>query len=375
MRKKAFSLLLLLLGLFCGLTASAQSSDQKAQVIPVLFPNSSAFTALSDNGLWAVSCGPGEDQSTMFYPYLIDTKTGDLTQLWTDIDQNVSVVDITNDGNIIVGNRSYVAYRTPGDEDKDIEPGPWIPGNMPVDAQEGQYESGVVGGPAYYNVSEGKWHSLPGGGEVTVVTPDGKYIGGWASGGTSGVNYTETPLMWERQADGSYVSLDVESFPDFPVVTGHGYKASQIRISDISPDGNLIAGGMNFSEGSSSYYIYNRTTHETVYPGPNMDESNIQARVSVYPEAFFSNNGKYLTGMYGGEESTADADVSFLYNIETGEFTSYDALASETDRFGTAVSNTGVVLACSPAVNPLRSVYVRSGKLWFRHELLQPYGL
>ena len=115
MRKKAFSLLLLLLGLFCGLTASAQSSDQKAQVIPVLFPNSSAFTALSDNGLWAVSCGPGDDQSQMFYPYLINAQTGEYTQLWTADDElnslGISVVDVTNDGNIIVGNRSYIAYR------------------------------------------------------------------------------------------------------------------------------------------------------------------------------------------------------------------------------------------------------------------------
>ena len=381
MRKKAFSLLLLLLGLFCGLTASAQSSDQKAQVIPVLFPNSSAFTALSDNGLWAVSCGPGDDQSQMFYPYLINAQTGEYTQLWTADDElnslGISVVDVTNDGNIIVGNRSYIAYRTPANKEEGIEAGEWIIGNIPADAEPGQYEAGVVSSPSYYNVSEGEWHLLPGGGEVTVVTPDGKYIGGWASGGKLGVNYTETPLMWERQADGSYVSLDVESFPDFPVVTGHGYKASQIRISDISPDGNIIAGGMNFSEGSGSYYIYNRTTHETVYPGPNMDDSNIQARVSVNPEAFLSNNGKYLTGMFGGEESAADASASFLYNIETGEFTSYDALASEVDRFGTAVSNTGVVLACSPAVNPLRSVYVRSGKLWVAlDELLQSrYGM
>ena len=341
MRKKAFAMLLLLLGICCG-TATAQTSDQKAEVIPVPFPDAAAFTALSDNGLWAVACGPGEDQSSMFYPYLINATTGELTQLWTTEDVNngvsISVADVTNDGNIIVGNH---------------------------------------GGPAYYNVAEGQWHQLPGGGEVTTVTPDGKYIGGWV--GTSiGVDYTEDPLLWERQDDGSYIQLDVLSFPKFPMVTGNGYSAAQIRITEISPDGNLIAGGMNFSVGASSFYIYNRTTHETVYPGPDMHDSSVsqQLRVQVGAESFFSNNGKYLTGMYGGTESAADASYSFVYNTETGEFTGYD-LSAEADRFGTTVSNSGVVFACSPAVNPLRSTYVRSGNIWVAlDELLQSrYGI
>lgn len=342
MRKKAFAMLLLLLGICCG-TATAQTSDQKAEVIPVLFPNSSAFTALSDNGLWAVSCGPGEDQSSMFYPYLINTTTGEYTPLWTAEDEtnrvSISVADVTNDGNIIVGNH---------------------------------------GGPAYYNVAEGQWHQLPGGGEVTTVTPDGKYIGGWV--GTSiGVDYTEDPLLWERQDDGSYIQLDVLSFPKFPMVTGNGYSAAQIRITEISPDGNLIAGGMNFSVGASSFYIYNRTTHETVYPGPDMHDSSVsqQLRVQVGAESFFSNDGKYLTGMYGGDESASDASYSFIYNTETDEFTGYNAQVSEADRFGTAVSNSGTVLACSPAVNPLRSTYIRYKNLWIGlDELLQSrYGI
>lgn len=344
MRKKAFAMLLLLLGICCG-TATAQTSDQKAEVIPVSFPNSSAFTALSDNGLWAVACGPGEDQSAMFYPYLINATTGEYTPLWTAEDEanlvSISVADVTDDGNIIVGN---------------------------------------YGGPAYYNVAEKQWHQLPGGGTVTVVTPDGKYIGGWVGGGNAGAGtYTEDPLLWERQDDGSYVQLDVLSFPDFPLVTGQGYSASQIRITDISPDGNLIAGGMNFSMGASGFYIYNRTTHETVYPGPDMHDSSVSQmlRVQVGAESFFSNNGKYLTGMYGGDESAADASYSFIYNTETDEFTGYNTQASEADRFGTTVSNSGVVLACSPAVNPLRSTYVRYKNLWIGlDELLQSrYGI
>ena len=323
MRKKAFAMLLLLLGICCA----------------------AAFTALSDNGLWAVACGPGEDQSSMFYPYLINTTTGEYTPLWTAEDEanlvGISVNDVTNDGNIIVGNH---------------------------------------GGAAYYNVAEGQWHQLPGqGGEVTVVTPDGKYIGGWTGSGNAGAGtYTETPLLWERQDDGSYVQLDVLDFPNFPVVTGNGYVAKEIRITEISADGNLIAGGMNFT-GAGSFYIYNRTTHETVYPGPDMHDSSVneQLRVQVGAESFFSNNGKYLTGMYGGTESASDAASSFLYDIENDVFTGYNTQASETDRFGTTVSNSGVVFACSPAVNPLRSTYIRYKNLWIGlDELLQSrYGI
>ena len=96
---------LLCMGLAFGLTATAQTTTQKAEVIPVLFPDAAAFTAISDNGRWATAHGPGEDESNLTYPYLVDTQTGKYTQLWkteADLAYNMTAWDVTNDG-VVVG--------------------------------------------------------------------------------------------------------------------------------------------------------------------------------------------------------------------------------------------------------------------------------
>ena len=76
-----------------------------------------------------------------------------------------------------------------------------------------------------------------------------------------------------------------------------------------------------------------------------------------------SNNGKYLTGIVqvaGGSYLS-----SYLYNTSDNSCVLYNTESDEQDRAGCAVSNTGVVFACSPAVNPVRYAYVRVGKLWY----------
>lgn len=327
MVKKSLYLCILLA---LGLQWAIPSSAQEAQLTTVSFPKAAAFTSLSDNGLWATAAGVNDDdQSNYAYPYLINVETGALTELWVEADlmKSLEASDVTNDGKIIVGT----------------------------------YDSK----PAYYDMNQGKWITLQSEnpGKATSVTPDGKYIGGWSnSDNFSGDAYVETPLLWEKQSDGTYRAIDVYAeLPNFPKKTKLGTNTQQVRIDNISPDGNIIAGIINFiTPATVCYYVYNKTTQECKYVDNALGEVPDETFVD---ESTMSNNGKYLTGIVQVDGGSYIS--SYLYNTSDNSCILYNTESEEQDRAGSAVSNTGVVFACSPAVYPVRSAYVRVGSLWY----------
>lgn len=325
-KKSLYLCILLALGLLWAIPSSAQ----EAQLTTVSFPKAAAFTSLSDNGLWATAAGVNDDdQSKYAYPYLINVETGALTELWVEADlmKSLEATDVTNDGKIIVGT----------------------------------YDSN----PAYYDMNQGKWITLQSEnpGKATSVTPDGKYISGWSnSGGFSVDEYVETPLLWEKQSDGTYRAIDVYAeLPNFPKKTKLGTNTQQVRIDNVSPDGNILSGIINFiTPATVCYYVYNKTTQECKYVDNALGDVPAETFVD---ESTMSNNGKYLTGIVqvaGGSYLS-----SYLYNTSDNSCVLYNTESDEQDRAGGAVSNTGVVFACSPAVYPVRSAYVRVGKLWY----------
>lgn len=326
-KKSLYLCILLALGLLWAIPSSAQ----EAQLTAVNFPKAATFTSLSDNGLWATAAGVNDDdQSKYAYPYLINVETGALTELWVESDlmKSVEATDVTNDGKIIVGS----------------------------------YDSK----PAYYDMNLGKWVTLSSEnpGKATNITPDGKYIGGWSNndgfGGEAG--YFESPLLWEKQTDGTYRAVDVYAeFPNFPKKTKLGTNTQQVRIDNVSPDGNIISGIINFTTPITvCYYVYNKTTHECKYVDNALGD--VPAETSV-DESTMSNNGKYLTGLV--QVAGGSYISSYLYNTSDNSCVLYNTESEEQDRAGSAVSNTGVVFACSPAVNPVRYAYVRVGNLWY----------
>lgn len=324
-KKSLYLCILLALGLLWAIPSSAQ----EAQLTAVNFPKAAAFTSLSDNGLWATAAGVN-DESKYAYPYLINVETGALTELWVESDlmKSVEATDVTNDGKIIVGS----------------------------------YDSK----PAYYDMNLGKWVTLSSEnpGKATNITPDGKYIGGWSNndgfGGEDG--YFESPLLWEKQTDGTYRAVDVYAeFPNFPKKTKNGANTQQVRIDKVSPDGNIISGIIDFTTPITvCYYVYNKTTHECKYVDNALGD--VPAETSV-DESTMSNNGKYLTGIV--QVAGGSYISSYLYNTSDNSCVLYNTESEEQDRAGCAVSNTGVVFACSPAVNPVRYAYVRVGNLWY----------
>lgn len=311
-----------------GLLGVIPSSAQEAQITTVNFPKPAAFTCLSDNGQWATAEGV-DDQSRYAYPYLINVQTGELTELWVEADlmKSLEASDVTNDGKTIVG----------------------------------CYDSK----PAYYDLNQNKWISLQSEypGKATSVTPDGKYISGWSdSGSFSGDAYVETPLLWEKQSDGTYRAVDVYAeLPNFPKKTKLGTNTQQVRIDNVSPDGNILSGIINFvTPATVCYYVYNKTTQECKYVDNALGDVPAETFVD---ESTMSNNGKYLTGVV--QVAGGSYISSYLYNTGDNSCTLFNTESEEQDRAGSAVSNTGIVFACSPAVSPVRSAYVRVGNLWY----------
>lgn len=325
-KKSLYLCILLALGLLWAIPSSAQ----EAQLTTVSFPKAAAFTSLSDNGLWATAAGVNDDdQSKYAYPYLINVETGALTELWVEADLMMSLeaTDVTNDGKIIVGT----------------------------------YDSK----PAYYDMNQGKWITLQSEnpGKATSVTPDGKYISGWSNSESfSGDEYVETPLLWEKQSDGTYRAVDVYAeLPNFPKKTKLGTNTQQVRIDNVSPDGNILSGIINFvTPATVCYYVYNKTTQECKYVDNALGDVPAETFVD---ESTMSNNGKYLTGIV--QVAGGSYISSYLYNTGDNSCTLFNTESEEQDRAGSAVSNTGIVFACSPAVNPVRSAYVRVGNLWY----------
>lgn len=325
-KKSLYLCILLALGLLWAIPSSAQ----EAQLTTVSFPKAAAFTSLSDNGLWATAAGVNDDdQSKYAYPYLINVETGALTELWVEADliKSLEATDVTNDGKIIVGT----------------------------------YDSK----PAYYDMNQGKWITLQSEnpGKATSVTPDGKYISGWSNSDSfSGDAYVETPLLWEKQSDGTYRAIDVYAeLPNFPKKTKLGTNTQQVRIDNVSPDGNILSGIINFvTPATVCYYVYNKTTQECKYVDNALGDVPAETFVD---ESTMSNNGKYLTGIV--QVAGGSYISSYLYNTSDNSCILYNTESEEQDRAGSAVSNTGVVFACSPAVNPVRSAYVRVGSLWY----------
>lgn len=325
-KKSLYLCILLALGLLWAIPSSAQ----EAQLTTVSFPKAAAFTSLSDNGLWATAAGVNDDdQSKYAYPYLINVETGALTELWVEADLMMSLeaTDVTNDGKIIVGT----------------------------------YDSK----PAYYDMNQGKWITLQSEnpGKATSVTPDGKYISGWSNSWSfSGDEYVETPLLWEKQSDGTYRAVDVYAeLPNFPKKTKLGTNTQQVRIDNVSPDGNILSGIINFvTPATVCYYVYNKTTQECKYVDNALGDVPAETFVD---ESTMSNNGKYLTGIV--QVAGGSYISSYLYNTGDNSCTLFNTESKEQDRAGSAVSNTGIVFACSPAVNPVRSAYVRVGNLWY----------
>ena len=322
-----------LLALLCSLGVKAQVISG-AKVTPFTFErNTDYFTALSDNGQWAVVSGTDSENTTLYgYAQLVNTTTGKITQLWPEGETGLGYTasDVSDDGKMVLG-------------------------SSPA-------------GAGYYDVDKKAWVALPGGGSANAMTPDGKRIVGERGTGeidNYGQSLTEA-VIWDRQADGSYVCKTArELYPKFPVRDKNNVICAMFSITGVSADGNILVGATNFVYlGENGSYVFNCTTGETIYPEQLMPEG-VNVTTSFVDMAKLSNDGTHLTGHAYTVLSGAEYTAAFDLNIATKTLELYNQYTDEQDRGGFAVTNSGMVIASSPAVNPMRYIYLRYGKLWF----------
>lgn len=334
MKKLATFLLLAL----CLVTLKV-NGQSTATLKAIQFPKPASFSAMSDNGKWATAKGVGnEDSSQDAYPFLVNIETGEIISLWEDENDYIGVWDVTDDGKIVVGNK---------------------------DEQ-----------PAFYNTDTKEWKMLAidtqlSYGSARSITPDGNFIVGYGSIGNFGsADYQEKPLLWEKQSDGSYKFIDAKKeFEGFPQVDKSGKTCNMTRITMISPDGNILAGVMNFIYPiEQTTYVYNKTTKEYKFVDKLLPTEN-----SYIEGATMSNNGKYLTSIAYIITEEEEYNASCVYDVEKDELTVYNETSEEKDRGGNVVSNSGILYGTSPAVNPARSLYFRVGNFWYGIDELLAY--
>ena len=323
-----------LLALLCSLGVKAQVIDG-AKVTPFTFARTTDyFTALSDNGQWAVVSGTDSENTTLYgYAQLVNTTTGKITQLWPEGETGLGYTasDVSDDGKMVLG-------------------------SSPA-------------GAGYYDVDKKAWVALPGGGSANAMTPDGKRIVGERGTGeidNYGQSLTEA-VIWDRQADGSYVCKTArELYPKFPVRDKNNVICAMFSITGVSADGNILVGATNFVYlGENGSYVFNCTTGETIYPEQLMPEG-VNVTPTYVDNAKLSNDGTHLTGhAYTVFTSGAEYVAAFDMNVTNKTLDLYYQYSDEQDRGGGVVTNNGMVIASSPAVNPVRYLYVRYGKLWF----------
>lgn len=345
MKKGVYKIFLFLLGLLACPSVHAQETA-KPKLHLFNFEDGSTLQRISDNGRWAVACGPSAANESMdFYPKLINVDTDEVTELVDDdAVQESGAYDVTDDGTMVVG--SY-----------NEKPAVWLRGqgwiNLPLPAG---------------------WSS----GRVQAVTPDGKYAVGKGM-----LGYTETPVMWNLEEGGTIVST-----PGYPQEALNGENDDQVRFIDISADGRYILGMVSYSYvGYTLTFLYDRETSGYTAVGFDRDASTGRYTsresgllfidiASLSPDGHYVSGAAYMVKPIEGSEFPNEYTVPFTYDVQTDKFTLFDDEASS----GTGISSTdnaGRLYAATPMGNPVRDLCVWAGGYWIPLDLTlkQVYGI
>lgn len=214
---------------------------------------------------------------------------------------------------------------------------------------------------------------------IKRVAANGKYIVAMA--------YTDDfnmlPALW---VDGKLVELPNLPETDYtgePCVNGTYFQ-------DITEDGRYVLVGVNTHHPGwgCSYLLYDRETDNYEIFGLNEILDRIEdgvwcdkSEVDGASYVGFSRNGKWIAGSFmaaidNGTMYPTDANVPFLYNMETKEMQVFEN-ADDIGKCICGVTDDGRVVAMSTAASPNHSVVFYSNGFWYTLEniLDQTYGV
>ncbi len=308
------------------------------------FEDQAIITGMSDNGKYVVATGSNPDNTILpAAPKFIDLSTDAVTDLLSNYNSSevmsASAVDVTDDASIVVGSFN--------------------------------------GLPAYWSKSTEKWTILPLQedniyGSVKAVTPDGKFAVGMQHTDIDG--FYSQPAMWDLTT-GTLVET-----PGLPTKDMSNTDQEQNWFNHISPDGKVIVGCMSYSYPSNQlYYIYHVDKKDFTPIGFTY---NALGKWTPCVEGLFfinsanlSSNGLWIAGRaymvkeIAGSNFPNEYEVSYVYNVASGEFTLYDG-KEDYDVVASAVDNNGHAFAATPSGSPIREWSVRNGSYWYGIDLI-----
>lgn len=327
--------------LLCCLLLTAGFTNMWAEDIPKpdISPTKTAsrlIQCISDNGKWGVITLDGAQDGNILPggSVLVDLTTMKETVL---ADENFSGAnDVTDDGNIVVGL--------------------------------------VDGLPGYYNVKSKEWTmlKLPNGystGQLTSVTPDGHYAVGSASPAND--PYCQVPLAYDLTT-GTLIELD-----NLPMLDMTHENQKQMTFDRVSADGRYALGTMSFSyiqPPSLCTFVYDLKDQN--YKMVGFEENDFKPWTPKADGLLFidaanmSPNGRWVTGQaymskeIAGSEFANEYIVGFRYDVENDQIEVFDG-QYDNDICGISVTNDGVVLGASPAVNPYSETMIRRDGYWY----------
>lgn len=326
----------LTLGVGLSLFAAANAADNLTP--DIIFPdpaNGALLYGLSDNGLWGVSStSPGETGSSEFAGaalYDLSSKNVVAVNLGNK-EAFCSAMDVTDDGKTVAG-----SIRLQPAICRNID-GNWTWITLPIPEKEYEVTNVFTDEKTKYRLT---------GGEVTNITPDGRYAVGLASC-TEYIMF-EMACMWDLE------TLELMELPGLNIEN-----TRQSRFTQISADGRYLLGrGL----GGGGYSLYDRETHERKSVGVGLD---------IYAQAM-SPDAHYIAGVSGGSDG---ADYAAYIDLQTGERTVIDGLVNA-DAVAWCIANNGVPLIARPYLTPYADAYVWHDGFMFSFEdmLTQVYGM
>lgn len=329
----------------CATTVSAQTITVPQFIDPN--PTGSVVPSnMSNNGKWMLTNDTYEDGQGQVYNTGGSIYNLDNIRQITPVEApsgRADLADISNDGNIVVGSYN--------------------------------------GSPAYYNVQTKTWKTLKlplatRGGQLTAVTPDGKYAVGVVFPSTDQNGMAFKPVMYDLTTE------ERISFPNLPNIDMTGLNQGQNQFIDVTPDGRYVLGIISYSyilPVAPCTYVYDRQTDTYDFIGFNVENYNptqegdgakwkpLVSGISSISGGSLSPDGEWITGSaymvkdVAGSQFGDEYDVAYRYNIKDKSFLVYDS-ANENDYSGFSVSNDGFVYAASPAGNPYSTAYIHVGK-------------
>ncbi len=338
--KKSISASLIFLGAFCSLSAADKTFPD---IRPL--PSGTVVSSISDNGRWGVSQSGGETESGELYSNggsVWDIRTLTATDVVLPKSGIASISDITDDGKLVVGS--------------------------------------CDGLPATYDMDTKKWTTLPlpagaTGGNLLAVTPDGKRAVGVA---LIGDEWHAMPAAYDLTT-GQLLNLK-----NIPTVDMNHDVAEINRFCGISADGRYILGRISeqiLMPVSMCAYVYDTKTDKVSYIGFKPESS--RPWVPVVPDTYFidhvqmSPKGDYVTGMaymvheIDGSDIPDEYYAAFRFDIASEKIEIFDG-PYDSDAAGFAITDSGMVFASMPAVNPYSYMAVRKGNYYYRLDEIFP---